>query len=64
MAPVANVPPTVELLDTSSKPHTLQVEVLAAEKTWQTPTLLLASNISNGGKVLFSQVCFVKQKYY
>lgn len=52
----ANTPSTVELTDTTSKPHTLQVKVLAAEETWQTPTLLLATDVEGGGKALFSQV--------
>ncbi|XP_065202464.1 biotin--protein ligase [Planococcus citri] len=52
----ANTPSTVELRDTNSKPHTLQVKVLAAEETWQTPTLLLATSTEGGGKALFSQV--------
>lgn len=51
-----NTPSTVELHDTSSKPHTLQVKVLAAEETWQTPSLLLATDAEGGGKALFSQV--------
>jgi biotin--protein ligase len=46
----------VQILDGNNKPHTLQVQVLGAEETWHTPSLLLAT-VSNGdGKVVFSQV--------
>nr|CAD7202941.1 unnamed protein product [Timema douglasi] len=49
-------PATVEVMDGENKKHTLQVQVLGAEETWHTPSLLLASVGSSGGKVVFSQV--------
>lgn len=52
-----NIPKSVELLDTENKKHTLAVKVLGAEETWQTPSLLLATENQTGGKVVFSQVC-------
>lgn len=55
--PPTNIPPLVEIQDEDKVSHRLRVEVLAAEKTWQTPTLLLANDMENGSKiVLFSQV--------
>ncbi len=55
----SNVPPSVELMDMSGTPHTLLVNILASEATWQTPTLLLASKTEDGGKALFSQVSII-----
>lgn len=46
------------MLDEDSKMHTLSVKVLGAEETWQTPSLLLATEANSGGKVVFSQVIY------
>jgi len=43
------------MFDTNNKHHTINIEVLAAEDTWETPSLILATAPS-GGKVIFSQV--------
>jgi len=43
------------MFDTNNKHHTIDIEVLAAEDTWETPSLILATAPS-GGKVIFSQV--------
>lgn len=60
-----NIPKSVEVLDEDSKMHTLSVKVLGAEETWQTPSLLLATETNSGGKVVFSQViCFFIPIYY
>lgn len=53
-----NIPKSVEVLDEDSKMHTLSVKVLGAEETWQTPSLLLATEANSGGKVVFSQVIY------
>lgn len=45
----------VDLFDTNNKYHAINIEVLAAEDTWETPSLILATAPS-GGKVIFSQV--------
>uniref|UniRef100_A0A2S2NYB8 Biotin--protein ligase n=2 Tax=Schizaphis graminum TaxID=13262 RepID=A0A2S2NYB8_SCHGA len=45
----------VDMFDTNNKHHTINIEVLAAEDTWETPSLILATAPS-GGKVIFSQV--------
>lgn len=45
----------VDMFDTNNKHHTIDIEVLAAEDTWETPSLILATAPS-GGKVIFSQV--------
>lgn len=49
-------PRSVDVNDLQGNPHTLQVQVLGTEETWNTPSLMLASDIKNGGKALFSQV--------
>lgn len=36
--------------------HNLQVQILGTEETWNTPSLLLATDSNNGGKAIFSQV--------
>lgn len=50
-------PATVEVLDSENRLHTLQVQVLGTEETWQTPSLLLATTGSGpgAGKIVFSQ---------
>ncbi|XP_068082947.1 biotin--protein ligase [Anabrus simplex] len=56
----SNAPPkppsSVEVVDVDNKSHTLQVQVLGAEETWHTPSLLLATVGASGGRVVFSQV--------
>jgi len=47
------------MFDTNNKHHTIDIEVLAAEDTWETPSLILATAPS-GGKVIFSQVIINK----
>ncbi|XP_034249233.1 biotin--protein ligase [Thrips palmi] len=51
-------PTSVEVLDSENRLHTLQVQVLGTEETWQTPSLLLATTGSGpgAGKIVFSQV--------
>lgn len=43
------------MFDSNNKHHTIDIKVLAAEDTWETPSLILATAPS-GGKVIFSQV--------
>lgn len=45
----------VDMFDTNNKYHAVNIKVLAAEDTWETPSLILATAPS-GGKVIFSQV--------
>lgn len=45
----------MDVFDTNNKHHAINIEVLAAEDTWETPSLILATAPS-GGKVIFSQV--------
>lgn len=59
-----NIPKSVEVLDEESKMHTLSVKVLGAEETWQTPSLLLATETTSGGKVVFSQVTYLFVLFY
>ncbi|XP_054272886.1 mucin-17 [Macrosteles quadrilineatus] len=51
-----DIPKSVEVLDSDNKLHTLSVRVLGVEETWQTPSLLMATEAHSGGKVVFSQV--------
>ncbi|XP_050436553.1 biotin--protein ligase [Adelges cooleyi] len=45
----------VDIFDSGNKHHAITVQVLAAENTWETPSLILATTPS-GGRVVFSQV--------
>ncbi|KAL0275858.1 UNVERIFIED_CONTAM: hypothetical protein PYX00_003583 [Menopon gallinae] len=56
ISPVPQTPSSVEVVDSEGVTHTLHVQVLGAEETWQTPSLLLAYFISPGGRAVFSQV--------
>lgn len=46
------------MFDTNNKYHAINIKILAAEDTWETPSLILATAPS-GGKVIFSQVTFI-----
>ncbi|XP_058116517.1 biotin--protein ligase [Anopheles ziemanni] len=46
----------VDAIDLSGKPHSLTVEILAQEETWNTPSILEAHNRSTGGRAIFSQI--------
>ncbi|XP_055908964.1 biotin--protein ligase isoform X2 [Eupeodes corollae] len=48
--------PSIELKDLQGDMHNLDVKVLGSEETWNTPSLLLATNLKSGGKAVFSQV--------
>lgn len=50
------VPRSVEIKDLQGTEHSLQVQVLGQEETWNTPSLMVASNPKNSGKAVFSQV--------
>lgn len=47
---------SVELCDQQKVIHNLQVQILGTEETWNTPSLLLASDPINSGVAIFSQV--------
>ncbi|XP_026477706.1 biotin--protein ligase-like [Ctenocephalides felis] len=58
-------PSSIEVRDSYGRPHKLSVEVLGAEETWHTPSLLLATALpdqnnklsaSSIGRAVFSQV--------
>lgn len=51
-------PRSVDVKDLQGNQHSLQVQVLGTEETWNTPSLMLAcnKNTTNGGKAIFSQV--------
>ncbi|XP_055847706.1 biotin--protein ligase isoform X2 [Episyrphus balteatus] len=48
--------PSIEMKDLQGDMHNLDVKVLGSEETWNTPSLLLATNLKSGGKAVFSQV--------
>ncbi|KAK6641797.1 hypothetical protein RUM44_013514 [Polyplax serrata] len=56
VSPIPQAPSSVEVIDNDGVPHTLHVQVLGVEETWQTPSLLLAYFPSPGGCAVFSQV--------
>lgn len=49
-------PRSVDLKDLQGVEHSIHVQVLGTEETWNTPSLMLASNLNSGGKAVFSQV--------
>ncbi|XP_050068411.1 biotin--protein ligase isoform X2 [Anopheles maculipalpis] len=46
----------VDVADRKGKPHSLAVEILAQEETWNTPSILEAHNRKTGGRAIFSQI--------
>ncbi|XP_052902221.1 biotin--protein ligase [Anopheles moucheti] len=46
----------VDVTDRKGKPHSLAVEILAQEETWNTPSILEAHNRKTGGRAIFSQI--------
>lgn len=55
-SPLMNRTPSTTEIQRNGKNYTLQVQVLGAEETWQTPSLLLASVKDSRGRAVFSQV--------
>ncbi|KAF2904465.1 hypothetical protein ILUMI_01705 [Ignelater luminosus] len=55
-SPVAPRTPSVVEIQHGGKKYTIQVQVLGAEETWHTPSLLLASVKNSKGTAIFSQV--------
>lgn len=49
-------PGSVELKDLRGDIHRLQVNVLGTEETWNTPSLILATDAHSNGVAVFSQV--------
>uniref|UniRef100_A0A069DXC6 Putative biotin--protein ligase n=1 Tax=Panstrongylus megistus TaxID=65343 RepID=A0A069DXC6_9HEMI len=50
------IPESVEIKDLQGQMHKLKIDILGAEETWQTPSLLLVSLINSTSKIVFSQV--------
>ncbi|XP_049536009.1 biotin--protein ligase isoform X1 [Anopheles darlingi] len=46
----------VDATDMAGKLHSLTVEILAQEETWNTPSILEAHNRKTGGRAIFSQI--------
>lgn len=55
-------PRSVDVKDLQGNAHSLQVQVLGSEETWNTPSLLLATDTNSGGTAVFSQVIFCDVK--
>ena len=55
-SPVAPRTPSAVVLQHNGRSHTVQVQVLGTEETWQSPSLLLATAAESGGRAIFSQV--------
>lgn len=54
------IPESVEIKDRQGQLHKLKIDILGAEETWQTPSLLLVSLVNSTSKIVFSQVRFDK----
>ncbi|XP_073996339.1 holocarboxylase synthetase-like protein isoform X6 [Rhodnius prolixus] len=50
------IPESVEIKDRQGQLHKLKIDILGAEETWQTPSLLLVSLVNSTSKIVFSQV--------
>ncbi|XP_050314465.1 biotin--protein ligase isoform X2 [Anthonomus grandis grandis] len=55
-SPIAPKTPSTVEIQHGGKDYTIQVQILGAEETWQTPSLLLASVKGTEGKAVFSQI--------
>ncbi|XP_060532773.1 biotin--protein ligase [Cylas formicarius] len=55
-SPIAPRTPSAVEIQHNGKEYTIQVQVLGAEETWQTPSLLLATVKGSEGRAIFSQV--------
>lgn len=62
-SPIAPRTPSTVEIQHGGKNYTIQVQVLGAEETWQTPSLLLATVKGSEGRAVFSQVMLIK-KYF
>ncbi|XP_049844576.1 biotin--protein ligase isoform X1 [Schistocerca gregaria] len=54
--PPEKLPSVVLVYDENRVPHELQIEILGAEETWHTPSLIMATAAASGGRFIFSQV--------
>ncbi|XP_066259980.1 biotin--protein ligase [Euwallacea similis] len=55
-SPIAPRTPSTVEIQHGGRDYTIQVQVLGAEETWQTPSLLLATVNGSEGRAVFSQV--------
>ncbi|KAL1501975.1 hypothetical protein ABEB36_007193 [Hypothenemus hampei] len=55
-SPIAPKTPSTVEIQHSGQNYTIKVQVLGAEETWQTPSLLLATVKGSEGRAVFSQV--------
>lgn len=53
-------PGSIDLKDLRGDPHRLVVKILGSEETWNTPSLILATDTSSNGVAVFSQVSETK----
>ncbi|KAL6440601.1 hypothetical protein ACFW04_003233 [Cataglyphis niger] len=51
-----NVPQLTSVIDDDGNSHLFNVQILGEEETWQTPSILVATLASSGGKIVFSQI--------
>ncbi|XP_003492639.1 biotin--protein ligase isoform X1 [Bombus impatiens] len=49
-------PATVSVKDKKGNSHSFDLKVLGTEETWHTPSILLATLLGSGGKLVFSQI--------
>ncbi|XP_029679333.1 biotin--protein ligase [Formica exsecta] len=50
------VPQSTSVTDDDGNSHLFDVKILGEEETWQTPSILVATLVSSGGKIVFSQI--------
>ncbi|XP_026672843.1 biotin--protein ligase [Ceratina calcarata] len=51
-----STPSSISIKDKKGNTHVFELKVLGTEETWHTPSILLATLPSSGGKVVFSQI--------
>lgn len=49
-------PRSIDVKDLQGNEHSLEVKVLGTEETWNTPSLMIATNLKTAGVAVFSQV--------
>lgn len=49
-------PRSIDVQDLQGGNHRLEVKVLGTEETWNTPSLMIATNVKTSGVAVFSQV--------
>lgn len=64
MYPRTMYPRSIDVKDLQGIEHSLEVKVLGTEETWNTPSLMIATNLKTAGVAVFSQVNILQFIYF